>query len=87
MLGYVALVDNYPLTMKQELQVARGQIEREIRPSGERYYRLDVPHREYLMGKDAIFVGSLCSDDDILETLRVGTQLSMYFFPLHRGSV
>jgi hypothetical protein len=29
------------------------------------------------MGKDAIYVGSLHNDEDILEILRVGTQLAM----------
>jgi hypothetical protein len=59
----------------------RADARRQVWPGGERYYRLDIPDRNYLMGKDAIYVGSMASDEDILELFRVGVELAMCGLP------
>eukprot|EP00698_Gefionella_okellyi_P008616 TRINITY_DN2140_c0_g1_i2.p1 TRINITY_DN2140_c0_g1~~TRINITY_DN2140_c0_g1_i2.p1 ORF type:complete len:106 (-),score=7.66 TRINITY_DN2140_c0_g1_i2:819-1136(-) len=61
-----------------ELQVARGNIEYGTRHGCETYYRLDIPDPHYLVGKDVVYVGSLVSDADFLDILRIGVSLAAY---------
>lgn len=53
-------------------------IKRSTFKGGEKYYRLDVQSNFELLGKTAIYVCALTSDDDILEVVRVGSTLVQY---------
>lgn len=55
-----------------------GEIERKLFGDGERYYRIGIPRRHDLMGKDVIFVASTHRDSDFMELVRVGTALAEY---------
>ncbi|EAX90794.1 ribose-phosphate pyrophosphokinase family protein [Trichomonas vaginalis G3] len=53
-------------------------IKRSEFPGGEKYYRLEVQSNFELLGKTAIYVSALATDDDILEVYRVGSTLVQY---------
>jgi ribose-phosphate pyrophosphokinase len=55
----------------QKLDVLRDHF-----PNGERYYRLQVEKSFSLLGKFAIYVSSVTSDDEILDLYRVGGALA-----------
>lgn len=54
-----------------ELKVAHRKFK-----DGESYYRVDIEHRDELMGKDVIVVGSTHTDTDFLELIRVGSAVA-----------
>ncbi len=51
-------------------------IEHKCFAGGERYYRVAVDEREELIGRDAVFVASTHSDDELNEVCRVGETLA-----------
>jgi len=55
-----------------------GETERRSFPGGENYLRLGINHREELMGKTAIFVGSTHTDLDFAELCDVVATLADY---------
>ena len=54
------------------------QIIRKQFANGEQYYKIDVEDRLELMKTNAIIIGSITNDDDLLEIHRVGHYLSQY---------
>lgn len=54
------------------------QIVRKQFANGEQYYKIDVKDRLELMKTNAIIIGSITNDDDLLEIHRVGHYLSQY---------
>lgn len=66
------------LGIAKHLNVGFYGTHREIFGGGENYFRIDVPQRTSLMGKDIIFVGSTHTDEDFSELYRVGCALAGY---------
>lgn len=76
----------YTLTNTKELaehisKLSRIPMKNVIRKqfaNGEQYYKIDIENRLELMKTNAIIIGSITSDDDLLEIHRVGHYLSQY---------
>lgn len=58
------------------VDVKRLNVERKLFPNKERYYRLLIDSNFSLLGKTAVFIGSLTSDEDILDMYRIGSALA-----------
>jgi ribose-phosphate pyrophosphokinase len=56
--------------------MSRMKIERDCYQNGEKYYKLCIDNAFSLLGKTAIYVGSVVSDSDILDIQRVGATLA-----------
>lgn len=64
--------------IRDKLSAMPIKIERKTFGGGERYFRLDISERDFIMGKDVVFVGSTHTDDDFMELSQVGSALAMY---------
>jgi ribose-phosphate pyrophosphokinase len=62
----------------QDFHIKCLELDRDTFPDGEHYYRLKVRSNFELLGKCAIYVCPLTTDEDIMEVLRVGTTLVQY---------
>ena len=60
----------------QGVHITPLTVTREVYPNGEKHCKLDIPSAFSLLGKTAIYVGSLVSDDDILDVQRIGFTLA-----------
>ncbi|KAH0786933.1 putative ribose-phosphate pyrophosphokinase [Histomonas meleagridis] len=56
----------------KKLNVIRNQFS-----NGEQYYRLDIPTSFTLLGKDAVYVGAVTDDNDLMDLYRVGSALAL----------
>jgi ribose-phosphate pyrophosphokinase len=62
----------------QGVHITKLKIIHETRPNGEKYYKLDIKNAFSLLGKVALYVGSIVSDDDILDLQRISFVLANY---------
>ncbi len=64
--------------IRDQLNALPIKIERKTFGGGERYFRLDISARDFIMGKDVVLVGSTHTDEDFMELSQVGSALAMY---------
>jgi ribose-phosphate pyrophosphokinase len=69
----LAILDNMT---DNGVRMTQLPVTRDHFPNGERYYRLEVAHNFSLLGKIAVYVASLTSDEEILDLYRVGGALA-----------
>lgn len=60
----------------QGVHISRMGIKRSQYPNGEKYYKLEIPNAFSLLGKTALYVGSIVSDEDIFDVQRIGYTLA-----------
>ena len=66
----------YDELIDQGVHITKINVIRDIHTNGEKYYKLDIPNEFSLLGKTAIYVGSIVSDDDLLDIQRIGFTLA-----------
>lgn len=62
----------------QGVHITKLKIIHETFPNGEKYYKLDINSSFSLIGKVALYVGSVVSDDEILDLQRIAFALANY---------